>query len=104
LFVDDVADARRRRRARAARVAAVDEPGPGGAYGHFGLDEDELDEPPHGEEPDPSLLGDPAGPRVLGPGDGDAGPRADGWEAEADALDAADPYAEDDDEDDRPTA
>ncbi len=110
-FEDDEEDERRRRRARAARldedeVLEDDEEdvGPGGAYGHFGLDDDELDEPPHGEEPDPSLLGDPAGPRVVGPGDASASPDPEGWEAEADALDAADPYAEDDDEDDRPKA
>ncbi|CAB4956701.1 unannotated protein [freshwater metagenome] len=55
----------------------------------------DFDDEPHGEEPDPALLGDPAGPRPAGPSD------AAGWQAEADALDAADPYA-DDDEDDPP--
>lgn len=72
-----------------------------------GQDDDEdlfahlADEPgdrPHGEDPDPALLGDPAGPRRA---DGPGAPRAAGWEAEADALDAADPFA-DDDEDDEP--
>lgn len=67
---------------------------------HF--DEDyELDRELDGEEPDPELLGDPAGPRPAGPADA---PRADappatGWEAEADALDAADPFGGDDEDD-----
>lgn len=67
------------------------------------LDEDDEDlfahlrenDEPVGEEPDPDLLGDPAGPRAAGsapPG---------GWEAEADALDAADPFADDDEDDPR---
>jgi sec-independent protein translocase protein TatC len=68
-----------------------DGPGDGLRPGSLDFDDDE----PHGEEPDPALLGDPAGPRPAGPSD------AAGWEAEADALDAADPFA-DDDEDDAP--
>jgi sec-independent protein translocase protein TatC len=55
---------------------------------------------PPGEQPDPELLGDPAGPRVLGsepdagrtPAPDRSGPEAE-WEVEADAFDAADPYA-----------
>lgn len=54
---------------------------------------------PPGEQPDPELLGDPAGPRVLGSDPAGRPSSAAGrseaeWEIEADAFDAADPYAE----------
>ncbi|MDO9410159.1 twin-arginine translocase subunit TatC [Patulibacter sp.] len=70
--------------------------GPGGSFDHFALDDEDDDEPPHGEDPDPALLGDPAGPRPAGPGDVVPKPAPEDWESRADALDAADPYAEDD--------
>ncbi|MEV4423311.1 twin-arginine translocase subunit TatC [Patulibacter sp. NPDC049589] len=64
---------------------------------------DEDDDAPDGEEPDPELLGDPDGPRPVGPGDPPAvrgrGAPADDWQSRADAFDADDPYADDADED-----
>lgn len=105
---DDEDDDDRRGRRRSRDDDDLDEEfdddedlGPGGTYDHFGTD-DEDDQPPHGEDPDPSLLGDPDGPRLAGSGDPSPDPAPEGWQAEADALDAADPYAEDDDPDDRP--
>jgi len=76
------------------------------------LDETTEDEPaPHGEAPDPRLLGDPAGPRVAvddGPSsvvddpaidlDWTPEPLEDDWLARADELDDADPYADDADD------
>lgn len=74
-----------------------------GPFGRFARDdEDELEDEEirlWGEQPDPDLLGDPRGPRPAGPDDP---PPAGGWQAEADALDAADPFADDEDEDERP--
>jgi sec-independent protein translocase protein TatC len=58
------------------------------AFAHL-TDGDDL--PPHGEDPDPTLLGDPAGPRPVDPG-------TDDWQARADALDAQDPFADDADD------
>jgi sec-independent protein translocase protein TatC len=74
-----------------------DDEGLAGTFGHF-VDEDDEDDGPHGEEPDPALLGDPAGPRPVTP-TGRGSTRADDWQARADALDAEDPFAEDEDED-----
>lgn len=63
-----------------------------GTFDHFVDEDDEFD----GEEPDPALLGDPAGPRPVGPPGTGTG---DDWQSRADALDAEDPFA-----DDAPTA
>ena len=73
-----------------------------GPFGRFARDDEvEVEEEIRlsGEDPDPDLLGDPRGPRPAGPDDP---PPAGGWQAEADALDAADPFADDEDEDERP--
>lgn len=65
-----------------------------GTFDHFVDEDDEFD----GEEPDPALLGDPAGPRPVGPPS-----TGDDWQSRADALDAEDPFADDGLEDDPPT-
>lgn len=70
------------------------------AFGDVELSDDDA---PDGEVPDPELLGDPDGPRPVGPGDPPPvrgrGAAADDWQSRADALDADDPYADADDED-----
>lgn len=91
--------------------------GSGGPAGEPPLADDWVEDPwdddgappdePFGEEPDPRLLGDPAGPRVADDEGPPAGPPAaphwtpdepeDDWLARADELDDEDPYADDPD-------
>lgn len=82
----------------------------------WGEDDEPSDPPwddPHGEDPDPDLLGDPDGPRVADGEDSAAdAPVApdpwapdevgDDWLARADQLDDEDPYADDSDADSDP--
>jgi sec-independent protein translocase protein TatC len=82
--------ARVRRRRRQAELDEEEDEELREAFAH--LDDDPVD-----EEPDPELLGDPEGPRQAVPP-----PRRDDWRSEADAIDATDPFA-DDDEPDPPT-
>lgn len=97
--VPDEHPARQRSAAPGERIVDEDD----GPFGRFARDDEDPGEEEEirlwGEDPDPDLLGDPDGPRPAGPGDP---PAVGGWQAEADALDAADPFADDEDEHGRP--